>query len=159
MNIVKKTYKKSLIGSRNEDQVNEMVMKQEAIPEIRFKLQIFNDCFKVQDAFDVIRRTKILNNGVINQTHIADVITTLIRLFDDLKVMIIEKKLDSGKYEDLFNSCIALEYDDMKFNITELLNIKNYLIKCMGEFKLNNLLITNTSDDDDYINRMIENEY
>lgn len=160
MNIVKGAYKKSLLGSRDEDQVNKMVMKQEAIPEIRFKLDIFDHRKQVIEAERQLQRARLLNNGIPNPNHIEEFKVSLVCLFDDLKYMIIEKGISTDKnYIHLFNLTEQLEFFGKQFSINELLRIKNFLWACLHKLKLTNLLITNQEDDDEYIKRMLENEY
>lgn len=159
MQVIKKLYKKSLLGSKDEEQVNDLVMKQQAIPEIRFKLDIFDHRRNIIESERTLQRQRLLNNNNVSENQLSDFKVSLICLFNDLKYMIIEKGLNQGNFKHKYDLTEQLELLQLKMNLTQLLIVKNYLLECLHRLNLTNLLIDNSMNDEESILKQLENEY
>ena len=150
-----------MVGFENENKVNQMVMDRQAIPDVRFKLDIFKHKEEVNHTEKDLQRLWVLNNKQVPINYKVDFELALIMQFNDIKYMIIEKQMHIGRYEEMFKITEQLEFREREFTVQQLIRIKNYINECLHYLNLTNLIINNKHEnpDEDTIYRDMMAQY
>ena len=137
--------RKELLAGESRDRIVEEVMKKEAIPELRFKLQIF----ETQENMINAEMEMNYNKGFHKRTLALpqdkqNFKSTIIALFSYLKYMIVSYMSDVGEKQykhdkEIFTDIEKLEYG-IEVSERKLTEYKNFLLLYMHYLKLTDLL-------------------
>jgi len=134
-------YERQSLGDKSEEQIDEAILKREAIPELRFKLAIFD---ALRDM--VLAEKKMMMNKSIHKRNKAIDIdkfefqNSIIVLYSYLKYMI-KHNIDKADLNDkvLYNELEKLEYGSKTFSDKELIEMKNFILKYLHLLRLTDL--------------------
>ena len=133
---------RSLLADENSNEVDELIIEKKAIPELRFKFDIFKALSEMDDAEQVMNHYYRVNH-IVNPNHQVLFECKMITVFNKLKMMItaqtpISKWSETDKI-NYVNLC-KLEYNKKNFGLSRLMNMKNYLLRKAHQLNLTNLL-------------------
>lgn len=146
---------RTLLADDSEDEVDDLILEKKAIPELRFKFDIFVAQNRMHESEKRFMDFYRLNMRVVNNNLKADFESCLIFLFNKLKYMIVEKYgvLDDWKDEFdkvCFNNLVGLKFSRRNYVVNDLLRMENYLDKMMHGLNLTNLLKQETDPFDEF---------
>lgn len=136
--------KEGLYGESKKT-ITEEVMKKSAIPELRFKLQIFEAQEKMIDAEKEMNYNKGFHKRQLAlPQHKQMFKSTIIALFSYIKYMIVSYMQDIGEKQynhdrEIFNDIEKVEYG-LEVSERKLTEYKNFLLLYMHYIKLTDLL-------------------
>lgn len=133
--------KKTKFFSSVDENVDNAIMEEKALPEVRYKLDIFKAMTSMIASEQRMRLNMRMNGGIVNPNDKALFETELVRLLSYIKYMVLAQKkvvsLDNPVYKEL----VDMEYGKKNFGISELTDMKNFLLSKLHELQLTNLLI------------------
>lgn len=145
---------KTQAGDSSEIDIRELVASKEAIPEIKYKYDIFAQLNEVKEAEKVLNYNRWINGGVINQNDLFKFQSELIALWTQVKNMLAEIRYWDTDIlvKKITKDCDwvrmeMLEYGKVnRYPLTVLLRLKNYVMRGMHRCRLTDLLLEGEVD-------------
>ena len=138
-------YIKKGLYAESKDTIVEEVMRKEAIPELRFKLQIFETQEKMINAEMEMNYNKGFHKRILALPQDKQNFkSTIIALFSYIKYMIVSYMQDIGEQQYKHDREIFIDIEKLEYGVEvserKLTEYKNFLLLYMHYIKLTDLL-------------------
>lgn len=137
---------KKLLADEKIDDINQGIIDKKAIPELRYKFNLFVAQERLIASVETLRTNAVLNNNRYSPIDEARLRSSLATLFMYLKYMILEKDNYLKKEREWnidkqnFMRLNELALRGSKFSTRKYLEMADFLLYWMHELNLTNLL-------------------